>query len=329
MLNGLYILNPGAFDQIYGPDERADIARLVQVSDRAYSADEVKHDLTLLKDVNVIFSGWGGPKLDKEFLDAAINLQVVFYGAGSIKWMVTPEFWIRNIPITSSYGANAVPVAEWSLAQILLSLKRMWGSAVEYKKTHQRGKPEMPGAYGSTVGLVSLGMIGGRVANLLKPFDMKVIAYDPFASAEKAKELNLELVSLEEVFKRADVVSLHTPWLAETVGMINGKLLASMKHNATLINTARGAIINEPDLCRVLKDRADLWALLDVTYPEPPKPESPLWTLPNVVLTPHLAGSIGVECRRMGRVVVDELRRFINKQPLQWAIDEKRAQVLA
>jgi phosphoglycerate dehydrogenase-like enzyme len=329
MLNGLYILWDHAFDAIYGPDERADIAKLVNVPERAYTADEVKQNPALLKDVHVIFSGWGGPRLDQQFLDAAINLQAIFYGAGSIKAMVTPEFWVKKIPITSSYAANAVPVAEWTLAQILLSLKRFWSSAVQYKTSQQRGKPEMAGGYGSTVGLVSLGMIGARVARLMQPFDMKVIAYDPFASAERAAELKLELVSLEDVFRRSDVISLHTPWLPETVGMINGRLLSSMKAGATLINTARGAIINEGDLCRVLAERTDLWALLDVTHPEPPEPESPLWTLPNVVLTPHLAGSVGVECRRMGRLVVDELRRFIHREPLQWVIDEKRAQVLA
>jgi phosphoglycerate dehydrogenase-like enzyme len=329
MLKGLYILAPHAFEAIYGPDERADIARLIDIPAKAMTSDQVANNPKVLKDVAVILSGWGGPTLDQQFLDAAPNLQAVFYGAGSIKTMVTPAFWIKNIPITSSYAANAVPVAEFTLAQILLSLKRLWATAADFKKVHKRPELHMAGAYGSTVGLVSLGMIGRRMAEMLRPFSVKVIAYDPFAAAEQAKELDLELTTLEDVFKRSDVVSLHTPWLPETVGLINGKLLASMKPYATLINTARGAIINEADLAKVLVDRPDLWALLDVTYPEPPRDDSPLWTLPNVVLTPHIAGSVGVECRRMGRVVVEELIRFLKKEPLQWSIDEKRAQVLA
>lgn len=329
MLKGLYILAPYAFDAIYGPQERADIAKLIDIPATALTADQVAADRSVLRDVNVVLSGWGGPKLNHEFLDAAPNLQAVFYGAGSIKGLVTPEFWLRNIPITSSYAANAVPVAEFTLAQILLSLKRAWATAADYRAHHKRGELHIAGAYGSTVGLVSLGMIGRRVANLLRQFDVKVIAYDPFVTPAQAADLGLELVTLPELFKRSDVVSLHTPWLPETVGIINARLLSSMKPSATLINTARGAIINEADLARVLTERPDLWALLDVTYPEPPKADSPLWTLPNVFLTPHIAGSVGVECRRMGRLVVEELTRFVNNEPLQWAIDEKRAQVLA
>jgi phosphoglycerate dehydrogenase-like enzyme len=329
MPKGLFILHHYAYEQIYGQEARTDIDKLVEIISPVLTAADVSKNPALLKHVEVIFSGWGGPKLDQAFLDAAPNLQAIFYGAGSIKGMVTPEFWKKNIPITSSYAGNAVPVAEFTLAQIILSMKRMWELGPRYRRTRERGELRVPGMFNSTVGLVSLGMIGSRVAELLKPFDTKVIAYDPFASAETVREWGVELVTLEEVFRRSDVVSLHTPWLPETVGMVNAKLLASMKPNATLINTARGAIINEADLASVLMSRPDLWALLDVTYPEPPKADSPLWTLPNVMLTPHIAGSVGPECKRLGRIVVEELTRWLNKQPLQWAIGEKQAQVMA
>src|SRR5690606_8819626 len=115
---------------------------------------------------------------------------------------------------------------------------------------------------------------------------------------------------------RSDVVSLHSPWLPETVGMITGDHFRQMKPYASFINTARGAIIREAEMIAVLQDRPDLTALLDVTYPEPPAPGSPLYTLPNVVLTPHIAGSMDMECRRMGRYMVDELQRFLHDEPL-------------
>jgi phosphoglycerate dehydrogenase-like enzyme len=111
--------------------------------------------------------------------------------------------------------------------------------------------------------------------------------------------------------------------------MITGAHFAAMKENATFINTARGAIVRENEMIDVLKKRPDLWALLDVTYPEPPVPGSPLYTLPNVILTPHLAGSRDTECRRMGRIVVDELRRYLNNEPLHWAITREQAAKMA
>jgi phosphoglycerate dehydrogenase-like enzyme len=139
----------------------------------------------------------------------------------------------------------------------------------------------------------------------------------------------VELCSIEDVFRRADVVSLHTPWLKETEGLITGAHFAAMKPGATFINTARGAVVREDEMIQVLKQRPDLFAVLDVTYPEPPEPGSPLYSLPNVVLTPHIAGAMGTECRRMGCLVVEELQRYLNGEALQWAINRQQAAVMA
>jgi phosphoglycerate dehydrogenase-like enzyme len=329
-LKALYLLNESAFDQIYGPDERRDIAELVDVIAPLQTAWTVAEHPELLADVEVILSGWGMPTMDEAFLAAASNLKAVFYGAGSIKKIVTDAFWGRAIPITSAYAANAVPVIEYTLAQILLSLKRTWYYmfAIREQKQYVPRLP-MPGAYGSTVGLISLGMIGSGVAKKLQQFDVRIIAYDPFITPDRAADLGVELCSLDDLFRRADVVSLHAPWLDETVGMIHGAHFASMKPDATFINTARGAIVREDEMIRILQDRPDLWAILDVTYPEPPVPGSPLYSLPNVVLTPHIAGSLDNECRRMGRLTVEELRKFVNGEPLTWAIGREQSAIMA
>jgi phosphoglycerate dehydrogenase-like enzyme len=134
---------------------------------------------------------------------------------------------------------------------------------------------------------------------------------------------------LDEVFRRADVVSLQTPWLKETEGMITGQHFAAMKPGATFINTARGAVVREPEMIAVLQQRPDLFAVMDVTHPEPPAPDSPLYTLPNVVLTPHIAGAMGDECRRMGHYMVEELRRYLQGDDLEWRITRDMAAVLA
>jgi len=319
--NAIYALQPHTFDKIYGPDERTDIARLTAIEERAYAEDELKAAPERLADVEVVFSGWGGPCIDAAFLAAAPRLRAVFYGAGSIKHIQSDAFWEADIPIASAWGANAVPVAEYTLSQILFSLKRGWAHVMD-GRTRQAWPQRFPvaGAYGSTVGIVSLGMIGRMVCEHLRRFDVRVIACDPFVEAAAAADLGVELVDLPTVFRDADVVSLHTPWLPETVGLVTGELIASMKEGASFLNTARGAVVREDELCAVLAERSDLWAVLDVTWPEPPAEGSPLYTLPNVILTPHIAGSLDRECRRMGRTMVEECERFLRGEPLRWRV---------
>ena len=330
MLKGLFILTEKNFEITYGPQEIKDIKKYVDINERSMTKAEIRKDLSVLKSVEVIFSGWGGPRMDSEFLEAAPNLQCVFYGSGSIKGKVTDEFWEKEITICSSWAANAVPVAEYTLAQILFSLKRGWYFAFEVKKENRfLLKKNISGAYGSTVGIISLGMIGRKVCEFLKDFDVKVIAYDPYISSEKAAKLNVELCELDEVFRQAEVVSLHAPLLPETEGMITGEHFKLMKENATFINTARGAVVNEPEMIAVLQERSDIYAVLDVTYPEPPAADSPLYDLLNVVLTPHIAGSIGRECRRMGRYMVNELERYVAGQPLKWSITREQIKIMA
>jgi phosphoglycerate dehydrogenase-like enzyme len=258
-------------------------------------------------------------------------LKAVFYGAGSIKSIVTEAFWDKEIPITTATAANAAVVAEFTLAQILLCLKGAWQYALETRRLGGFAPVrDFPGAYGSVVGIVSLGMIGRRVCELLKAFEIKILAYDPYATPELTRSLNLELCSLEDIFIRSDVVSLHTPWLRQTEGMITGAHLRSMKANATLINTARGAVIREDEMIAVLRERPDLLAVLDVTHPEPPAAVSPLYTLPNVVLTPHIAGAMSVqECRRMAEVILAELKRFLNGEALQGRVTRDQMAVIA
>jgi phosphoglycerate dehydrogenase-like enzyme len=326
----LYLLDGEALEKIYGDEERAAVAELADVYAPPQTADSVAKDPGVLAEVEVILSGWGAPAMDAAFLEAAPDLRVVLYGAGSIRRVATPALWERGVRITSAYAANAVPVSEYTLAAILFSLKRGWHFAFSARREKALpGQGQVPGAYGSTVGLVSLGMVGRLVRERLRPFALNVVAYDPYVTSEEARVLGVDLISLEDLFASAEVVSLHAPWLPETEGMILGSHLASMKRNATLINTSRGAVVREAEMVEVLEERPDLWAVLDVTHPEPPEPDSRLYDLPNVVLTPHIAGSLGGECRRMGCLVVDELRRYVAGEPLEYEITRERAALLA
>ena len=330
MIKGLYLLNADAYDKIYGTPERLYIEQMVDIYAPLQTAEMIAEDPSILSQADVIFSGWGMVQLNETILKAAPNLKVVFYGSGSIRHFSTELAWDRDIIITSAYAANAVPVAEYTLAQILFSLKHGWQYAFAIKKSGSYPqKTPVPGAYDSTVGIMSLGMIGRMVVERLKTFDLNILAYDPFVSQEQGATLGVTMCSLEELFSRADVVSLHAPWLPETVGLIIGEHLACMKPGATFINTARGAIVREQEMIEVLQQRPDLYAILDVTYPEPPVPGSMLYSLPNVVLTPHIAGSMDKECRRMGHYMVEELKHYLAGEPLQWSISRDRAKFLA
>ncbi|HUX13611.1 MAG TPA: hydroxyacid dehydrogenase [Spirochaetia bacterium] len=330
MLKGLFILDTKAYRKIYGLEERAEIEKLVDIYCPQQTAESIRTKLSMLAEAQVIFSGWGAPVMDEKFLAAAPNLKAVFYGAGTIRGFVTDQFWRRAIVVTAAAAANAVPVSEYTLSVILLSLKRFWAHASAVRAAAGFPKPlPVPGAYQATIGLVSLGLIGRLVRDRLLPFDLRVVAYDPLIAVEEAKRLRVDLLPLEELFRTADVISLHAPWLPATEGMITGSLIAAMKQNATIINTSRGAIVRESEMIEVLKKRDDLYAVLDVTDPEPPLPDSPLYRLPNVVLTPHIAGSMDAECRRMGRLMVEELRRYVAGDPLEWAITQERAAVMA
>lgn len=320
LLRGLYVLDAPAYALVYGPDERREISKYVQMDAPPQTRESLAERPELMADVEVLFSGWGAPLVDEGFLSLAPRLKAIFYAAGATGYWATNAVWERGIAVTTASAANSIPVAEYTLAMIILSLKHTWQLSRQTRDERQfPARDAAPGNFNRTVGLVSLGSIGRTLLRLLRPIELRVIAYDPFVTADEAAELGVELVSLAELFQQSDVVSLHTPLLSETVEMIRGKHLASMRAGGTFINTARGELVQENELIDVAKRRNDLQFVLDVTSPEPPRPNSPLYELPNVVLTPHIAGSVGQECRRMGQYMVQELERYVRGEPMLWS----------
>lgn len=319
-------MNPADWARIYPSAIQADLARMVHVLAPVLSPKQALSRPDILRQMDILFSGWGGPLLNRQFLELAPNLQAVFYGAGAVGYMLTEAFWERQIVVTTANVVNAIPVSEFSLAHILLGLKRAWQQALETKRRRAFVLPQLPvaGAYKSTVGLISLSTISRLVRQRLEPFDVQVMAYDPTVDEQEALTLGVEMASLEEVFANSDVVSLHAPLIPETKGMITGSLLASMKHGATFINTARGPIVREQEMIEVLRARPDLTAILDVTDPEPPLPSCPLFDLPNAIVTPHIAGSLDGECERMGRWMADEVQRYLADKPLLGSISPQK-----
>lgn len=327
----VYLMARHVFDRVYGPREREDISKLADVSSCFLTPEDWRLHPEVTTEAEWVFSSWSMPVVNEEFLHAFPRLRTIFYAAGTIKGFATEAMWRRGIVVTSANVANAAPVAEFTVAQIVLSLKSFWRMAREFTQENRVAPREIytPGVYNATVGLISLGLIGRLVAKQLQSFQVKVIAYDPYFDPGEAAELGLELCTLDDVFSRSDVVSCHAPLLKETEGMLRRSHFAQMKPHATFVNTARGALVDEKGLAEVFAQRTDLMALLDVTSPEPPAAGSPLYTLPNVILTPHIAGSKNWECHRMARYMVEEVDRFLAGEPLRYAVTRDQLQRMA
>lgn len=331
MKKGIFILYAGSFEQIYGEEHSRRIGERVELVAEPQTAETVLADPSLLRGVELIFSGWGAPRMDEAFLAAAPRLEAVFYGAGSVRSFVSDALWARGIVVSSAWAMNGVPVAEFALAQILFSLKRGWHHIMAIREGGAAGRKKMPvpGAYGTKVGLISLGAIGRRMCELLRPFDLEVLAHDPFVDDAVFAELGARRAELGEIFEQCDVVSLHTPNLPSTRGMVTGAHFERMKRDATFINTARGDVVREREMVDVLRRRPDLWACLDVLAHDDRGAGDDIYELPNVVITPHIAGSMDRECRRMGNAMVDELDRYLAGEPLRGQITRDRIAVMA
>jgi phosphoglycerate dehydrogenase-like enzyme len=326
-----FFLPQESLSAVYGSAAKAELEDLVRFVDLAPGRTEQHQPSVANHQVEALFTGWYSPALNSETLDQFPALRVVFHAGGSVKSMVTDAFWDRGLRVTCTARANAVPVAEYTLAQIILSLKHVWRSARDTREARRwvRNDHAVPSCYGSTVGVISLGLIGRMVIERLRQLEVEIICHDPYLTEHEARVLGATSCTLEEICSRADVVSCHTPLLAETTHLLRGRHFASMKPGAAFINTARGSVVHELELIAVLERRPDLLAVLDVTDPEPPLPNSRLFTLPNVILTPHIAGSIGPECRRMGRMIIDEVRRYRAGEPLMGEVLREQLSRLA
>ncbi|GAB5561712.1 MAG: hydroxyacid dehydrogenase [Synoicihabitans sp.] len=314
----IFLLDPANLNLVFAPAALAEIRRITASEMEVQDRESILADPTAFADVEIVFSSWGVAVLDSEILAAMPRLRAVFHAAGTVRSFVTDAFWNRGILLTSSFPANAIPVAQYTVATIVLSLKKAWtySRRLSHGKLRERRHELARGVYfGSKVGIVSLGAVGRHVCELLRGFDLEVVGYDPYASREEFAALGVEKMdTLEELFASCSVVSLHSPSLPETEGLITGALLASLPTGATFINTARGEIVQESEMISVLKERSDLFAVIDVVEQDK-FGTSELAQMENVFLTPHIAGSIGSECYRMGAMAVDECRRFLQNQP--------------
>jgi len=269
-----------------------------------------------LRDADALMTCWGTPAVTPQMLDGAANLQIIAHTAGSVRPIACREILQRGIVLTQGAYQIGYAVAEHTMMFILAGLKLTWATDRQLQRTRdwhatRQSVEKLWELRGRTVGVVALSQVGEQVVPLLRTFECKVIAYDPYATVELMERLGVEAVGLDELFDRSEIVTIHLPVTGETRGMITAELLARLPDNALVVNTSRGAVIDEQALVAELRS-GRLRAALDVTDPEPPAEDSPLYGLENVLVTPHVAGNTIHTRRNQGRQAVEDVRRVLS-----------------
>lgn len=332
MLRTALVMHPVVRDELIREDHLDRLERSVDLVSRepARNLESLGGELGRM---DVLITSWGCPPVGPELVERMPKLRLVAHLAGTVKGFLDDAVWRRGVLVTNAVAANAVPVAEYTLAAILFANKRvvqLHRAYVEVKENRAPWTREAPnvGNYHKTVGIVGASHVGRLVIRHLRQFDLDVLLYDPYVPPLAAREMRVSKVTLSELLSRSDVVSLHAPLLPETRHMLGERELALMPDGATLINTARGALI-EPRALEAELQRGRLFAILDTTEPEVLPPHSPLYHLPNVFLTPHIAGSLGRETERLSDYIVAEVERFARGISLKYLVRREHLSRLA
>lgn len=309
----------------------ADLDRLRACGDVSMSPTPGDHGTpdarAALEDAEIVLTGWGTALVSESVLDHAPRVRVVVHTAGSVRRYVAPEVYTRGVRVASQTAANSQPVAEYTAAMIMLAAKETLRAARQYAATRaavdrSAGFPRA-GLFGRRIGLIGLSQISRRVIALLRPFDVEILVHSRHLAPAEATTLGVRSVSLDELLSSCEVVSLHSASLPRTRHLIGARELARMQDRATLINTARGAIVDQDALIAELATgRID--AILDVAEPDVTAPSSPLWDMPNVLLTPHFAGAVGNELHRLGLHAVIDVEHFLAGEPMPGEISAEQ-----
>ncbi len=319
----LLAMMPGLLDYAFTEDQRRRLAAVGDVLNDGEPLEELSspHAAELLGRADVLVGHWGCPTLTEAVMVAAPRLALFAYAAGTVKWQVTDAVWARHVVVTSAAAANAVPVAEYTVAAILWANKGVFSFAARERDPDARVPldPTRIGNVGRRVGLVGASHVGRLVIELLRPYDLELAVADPYLSAADAAALGVQHMELDELCAWAELLSLHAPEVEATKGMIGAAQLAAMPDGATLVNTARGGLVDEAALVAEL-ETGRIAAVLDVTVEEPTPADSPLRTLPNVFLTPHVAGAAGSEMVRLAELAVEEVERWAAGEPPRYPV---------
>lgn len=311
-------------NRVFTPRLKDKIRELTDLYDHIIDRPDLEEHAAKLREIEIAFASWGVPLLSETEIRTYLpNLKALFYAGGTVQDFAQP--YLRcGVRLVSGWGANAVPVAEYAASQIILANKGYFQSPTRTKQDYWVARSyaeSFPGNYSTDIGILGAGMIGKLVIGFLRKCNLNVLVFDPFLSDAEAGRLGVRRTSLVDVFSHCQTISNHLANKAETIGMLNKVHFSRMLPNATFINTGRGAQLVEQDLIDALKAEPRRSAVLDVTWPEPPAKTSELYTLENVFLTPHIAGSMVNEVERMGVYMLEEFQRYCANEEMIYEVD--------
>jgi D-3-phosphoglycerate dehydrogenase len=261
-------------------------------------------------------------KVTAALLDTAPRLRVVGRAGVGVDNIDVPAATARGIVVMNAPDGNTITTAEHTLA-LLIAMARRLPQANSSLKAGRWERKEFVGTelQGKTLGIIGLGRIGRVVANRARAFGMNTVAYDPFIAPEQARDMQIEMASLDEVFKRADFLTVHTPLTPDTRGIVGDNAFAKMKKGVRIINCARGGLIDETALFNAIKSGIVAGAALDVFAEEPPPTDHPLLSLEEVIVTPHLGASTAEAQEGVAFTVAEEMRDYLLTGALRGAVN--------
>jgi phosphoglycerate dehydrogenase-like enzyme len=330
----VFAIAPWAFGGVFPADLLIRLRQLVDIDPAAtFTSFDGPAAAAALAKADLLLTGWECPRIDADVLAAAPRLRALVHAAGTVKGCVDPVVFERGVVVSSAAEANAVPVADYTIAMLVLGAKQAFGRARHYAAAVEGAPRDWlrsggTGLHGCTVGVIGASRIGRHVLRRLRQFDVEVLLYDPYVDAAEAARLGAAPVSMDDLCRRGDLITVHAPALPETHHMLDARRLDLLPDGAVVVNTARGSLIDTDALTRVCAT-GRISAILDVTDPEPLPPGHPLFALPNILITPHLAGAQGRELRRLGEFAVAEVSRFLNGTPLVGQVEPEQLPYIA
>jgi D-3-phosphoglycerate dehydrogenase len=263
-----------------------------------------------------------GTKVTAEVIAAAQRLKVIGRAGSGLDNVDSQAATRRGIVVMNTPGGNTVTTAEHTMSMICAMTRRIPQAAASTKGGKWE-KEKFMGVelYNKTLGIVGFGQIGGYLTKLAQGFSMNIIAYDPYLAVERAQKMGVEIVGLDELFRRADLISVHTPLTAETKSLINAQAIAKMKPGVMIVNCARGGIVNEADLYEALKSKRVAAAAFDVFEEEPVKPDHPLLTLENFICSPHIGASTTEAQENVAVSIAEQIVDYFSKGVARGAVN--------
>jgi phosphoglycerate dehydrogenase-like enzyme len=325
----LFALNRQYHSTIFRPE---DIARVGACCEVIHGEPPITADkeflLRHIGPAEIVISTWDTAPFDAEVMAATGKLELLVHAAGSVKPVVSDALWARGVRVVSMAAAISYGVAEFCLGHILTAPKRFWWACeAERRGQWKEGLSAFGGVfeiYGQNIGIIGMGHVGKHLVRLLKNFTCNIIVYDPYFSQAQAQKAGVRKVdSLDEIFSSCRVVTLCAAGTAETRHMIRREHFAILPKGAVFINVARGGIFDENELVAELR-RGSFVACLDVADVEPLAPDHPYRSLPNIILTPHIAGVAAENRLRIGTMAADEIEAYVRGRALQFEVTREQ-----